>query len=199
MTFYDKLKWILGILMVFVLIMATNLIDKNNFERVRDSVVTIYEDRVIASDLIFEMLKSIQEKELAVAVSDSTFFTTENANVNDHLHTLVSRFEETKLTRDEAEVFRNLKDNVQLLVTAENQFLKSNQQNKTALVKHIEALKTNLDDLSKIQLSEGSRQASISRRALNAVELFTQIEIFILVFLAIVIQVIVMYKPKEKD
>ncbi|KAB1066814.1 chemotaxis protein [Tamlana haliotis] len=199
MTFYDKVKWTLGILMVFVLIMATNLIDKNNFERVRDSVVTIYEDRVIASDLIFEMLKSVQEKELAVAVSDSTFFSAENANVNDHLHTLVSRFEETKLTRDEAEVFQNLKENVQLLVTAENQFLKSNQQNKTALIKHIEALKTNLDDLSEIQLSEGSRQVSISRRALNAVELFTQIEIFILVFLAIVIQVIVMYKPKEKD
>lgn len=73
MGFYNKLKWILGILMVFVLIIATNLIDKNNFVRVRDSVVTIYEDRLVANDLIFEMLKSVQEKELAVAISDSTF------------------------------------------------------------------------------------------------------------------------------
>ena len=63
MGFYNKLKWILGILMVFVLIIATNLIDKNNFVRVRDSVVTIYEDRLVANDLIFEMLKSVQEKE----------------------------------------------------------------------------------------------------------------------------------------
>jgi len=39
---------------------------------------------------------------------------------------------------------------------------------------------------------------SITKRALDSVELFTQIEIFILVFLAIVIQIIVMYNPKEK-
>jgi len=53
MAFYNKAKWILGILMVFVLIIATNLIDKNNFLKVRDSVVTIYEDRLVAKDLIF--------------------------------------------------------------------------------------------------------------------------------------------------
>ncbi|PKP42222.1 MAG: chemotaxis protein, partial [Bacteroidetes bacterium HGW-Bacteroidetes-12] len=45
----------------------------------------------------------------------------------------------------------------------------------------------------------GSRQMSISKRALDTVELFTQIEIYVLVFLAIVIQIIVMYKPKEKS
>jgi hypothetical protein len=31
------------------------------------------------------------------------------------------------------------------------------------------------------------------------VELFTQLEIYILIFLAIVIQVIVIYNPKEED
>lgn len=66
MTFYNKIKWVLGILMIFFIIIATNLIDKNNFVRVRDSVVTIYEDRLIANDLIFEMLKSVQQKEVAI-------------------------------------------------------------------------------------------------------------------------------------
>jgi len=57
MRFYNKVKWVLGILIVFILILATNLIDRNNFIRVKDSVVTIYEDRLIASDLVFEMFK----------------------------------------------------------------------------------------------------------------------------------------------
>ena len=199
MAFYNKVKWILGILMIFVLIIATNLIDKNNFERVRDSVVTIYEDRLIANDLIFEMLKSVQQKELAVSLSDSTFFKNQNSKVNDNLQSLVSRFEQTKLTLEEAQVFNDLKSNVQSLLDSEGQFSNSNYTDNSKVVSDIESLKTNLNDLSKIQLNEGSRQMSISRRALDTVELFTQIEIYILVFLAILIQIIVIYNPKEKS
>jgi len=68
--------------MVFVLIIATNLIDRNNFTRVKDSVITIYEDRLVANDLIFEMSNSFQEKEIAVAASDSAFFLERNKQVN---------------------------------------------------------------------------------------------------------------------
>lgn len=199
MGFYNKLKWILGILMIFVLIIATNLIDKNNFVRVRDSVVTIYEDRLVANDLIFEMLKSVQEKELAVVISDSTFFDSKNSKVNHNIEALISRFEQTKLTSQEENVFTDLKQNVKLLVNAETKYLNSSYTDNTAVIKHIENLKINLSDLSKIQLTEGNRQMSISKRALDSVELFTQIEIFILVLLAIVIQVIVMYNPKAKS
>ncbi len=199
MAFYNKLKWILGILMIFVLIITTNLIDKNNFVRVRNSVVTIYEDRLIANDLIFEILKSVQQKELAVSLSDSTFFNTKNSTVNDNLQSLVSRFEQTKLTTKEAKVFNDLKKNVQSLLDSESQFLNSDYSDNSKVVHHIENLKTNLNDLSKIQLNEGSRQMSISKRALDTVELFTQIEIYILVFLAVLIQIIVMYKPQEKS
>lgn len=198
MEIYNKLKWILGILIVFVLIIATNLIDKNNFVRVRDSVVTIYEDRLVANDLIFEMLKSVHKKELAIAFLDSTFFKTQNLKLNKDLLSLVSRYEQTKLTSEEASVFNDLKINIQILLDSESQLLNFNALNKSKTNSHIEKIKINLNDLSKIQINEGSRQMSISKRAVDTVELFTQIEIYLLVFLAIVIQIIVMYKPKEK-
>lgn len=197
MAFYDKLKWILGILMVFALIIATNLIDKNNFVRVRDSVVTIYEDRLIAKDLIFEMLKSVQQKEIAARLSDSTFFNQRSLKVNNNLKSLISSFEQTKLTTEENKVFDDLKKNFQLLFDSEDQYLNSDYKDNSQVVSHIESIKENLDGLSKIQLIEGSRQMSISKRALDTIKLFTQIEIYLLVFLAIVIQIIVMYKPKE--
>ena len=199
MAFYDKLKWVLGILMIFVLIISTNLIDKNNFIRVRDSVVTIYEDRLIANDLIFDMLKSLQKKELAVKLEDSTFFKSQNSKINTNLQSLVSGYEETKLTSEEARVFNDLKNNIQSLLDSENQFVNSDYIDNSKVASTIESLKTNLSDLSKIQLNEGRRQMSISKRALESVELFTQIEIYILVLLAIVIQIIVMYKPKESS
>lgn len=199
MAFYNKLKWVLGILMVFILITATNLIDRNNFVRVRDSVVTIYEDRLIAKDIIFKMLKSVQQKELAVSLSDSTFFDSRNSKVNDNLHALIYEFEQTKLTSEESKVFNDLKKNVRSLIESEVQFSNSGYKNNSQILNLIEDLKVNLDELSRIQLNEGSRQMSISKRALDTVELFTHMEIYLLVFLAVIIQIIVMYKPKEKS
>lgn len=199
MTFYDKLKWVLGILMVFGLIITTNLIDRNNFVRVRDSVQTIYEDRLIANDLIFGMLKAVHQKELAITVWDTTFFQLENIKVNDKLQSLFSRFEETKLTKEENQVFQSLKQNVQALTESEDQIVATDITSKTQLLTQIENVKSNLDALAEIQLNEGSRQMSISKRAVNKVELFTQIEIYLLIFLALVIQIIVMYNPKSKS
>ncbi|PQV51384.1 chemoreceptor-like protein with four helix bundle sensory module [Jejuia pallidilutea] len=197
MTFFNKIKWVLSILMVFVLIVTTNLIDRNNFIRVKDSVVTIYEDRLIAKDLIFEMSKAVQEKEVAVAASDTTFFNQYNNKVNDDIQSLISRFEQTKLTLDESKVFDNLKENFQKLKTLENVFKDSDFVAKNNLATGINNLKENLDELSEIQINEGKRQMSISQKAIDTVELFTQIEIYLLVFLAIVIQIIVMYNPKQ--
>lgn len=197
MTFYNKVKWVLGILMIFILIIATNLIDKNNFVRVKDSVVAIYEDRLIANDLIFEISNSIREKEVALAISDSVFFSDRNKIINENIQVNVLRFEETKLTIDEGKIFKNFKKNLQLLTNSEDAFIQSKFVNKTPLFKNISEVQKNLYDLSKIQLSEGKRQMSISEKAISSVELFTQIEIYLLIFLAILIQIIVIYKPKE--
>lgn len=197
MSFYNKVKWVLGILMIFVLIVTTNLIDRNNFVRVKDSVVTIYEDRLIANDLIFEISKSVQEKEVAVVLKDSTFFKRANTQVNKNIRNLISEFELTKLTSEESYVFNELKENIKLLIDSESNFSNLNFLNSNYVLAHISKIKDNLSDLSKIQLNEGKRQMSISKKAINTVELFTQIEIYILVFLAIIIQIIVMYNPKS--
>ena len=198
MKFYNKLKWTLGILMVFVLIIATNLIDRNNFVRVKDSVVSIYEDRIIANDLIFEMSELMHEKEIALVASDTAFFKQRNTQLNERIDANISRFETTKLTAEEKTVFTNFKQNFEALKESETVFLASAYQKQEPLRKDIGSLKENLHNLSKIQLSEGGRQMSISQKALDVVELFTRIEIFTLLLLAVVIQIIVMYKPKEK-
>jgi hypothetical protein len=197
MTFYNKVKWVLGILMIFILILATNLIDKNNFVRVKDSVVAIYEDRLIANDLIYEISNSIQEKEIAVAVSDSVFFLDRNKQISKDIQGFVYRFEQTKLTTKERQVFNDFKKNLESLRNFETAFIQSKFVQNTALVKRISEVKDNLYDLSKIQLDEGKKQMSISEKAISSVELFTQIEIYILIFLAILIQIIVIYKPKD--
>ncbi|WP_426432260.1 MCP four helix bundle domain-containing protein [Winogradskyella sp. HB-48] len=199
MTFFNKLKWTLGILLVFVLIVITNLIDRNNFVRVRDSVVTIYEDRLIAKELIYEMSKSVNEKEVALVANDSIFFTEKNPRVNTLVKDFLSRFEETKLTSDESKTFEDLKTNFNLLFASEGKLISTDLKGNANIQRHIYNIKDNLDDLSKIQISEGSRQLAISKKAINTVELFTQIEIYFLIFLAVLIQIIVIYNPKKNS
>lgn len=198
MNFYDKIKWTLGILMVFALIVITNLIDKNNFIRVKDSVVSIYEDRLVVNDLIFEMSKLVQEKEMAIVISNADFYSKKNIVVNEEIQGFVERYEETKLTVKEHKVFNDFKENILLLSKLETTFVENKLIEKETLIELIFEIKENLYDLTKIQLEEGRRQMSISQKAIDKIELFTQIEIYLLIFLAIVIQVIVMYNPKKK-
>lgn len=199
MSFYNKVKWVLGILLVFVLIMATNLIDRDNFVTVRNSVVTIYEDRLIAKDLILEITINIHEKELALAVSDTGFFSIQNAKVNDAIEGFIARYEKTKLTEEESRVFADFKSNFQALEEAETAYAEDGFDRKQEVILQISGIKENLADLSKIQLIEGSRQVKLSQRAVDMVELFTQMEIYLLIFLAIVIQIIVIYNPGKES
>ena len=184
--------------MVFVIIVSTNLIDRNNFIRVKDSVVTIYEDRLVATDLIFEMSEAIHTKELAIALADSIYYIKQNKEANQEIGELISRYELTRLTENESKIFKELKNNFETLKTLEITYVESSFKQKDLLNQHITELKQNLSELSKIQINEGRKQMSISKKAIDTVELFTQIEIYLLVFLAIIIQIIVMYKPKKK-
>lgn len=199
MKIYDKIKWILAILIVFVLILATNLIDKNNFTRVKDSVITLYEDRLVAKSLLFNMSKSVQEKEIAILKNDTAFFNGQNKNVNADLDRLISEFRDTKLTKEEAKLFKTLENNLSELKSAETKYSKSNFEENKMLLNQINQFKNNLDDLSEIQLKEGSRQLSISKEALKTVDLYTQIEIYFLVALAVAIQLLILYNPPKRS
>jgi hypothetical protein len=63
--------------------------------------------------------------------------------------------------------------------------------------KKILEVKEGLYKLAKIQVREGRNQMLISRNAMKEVELFTSIEIYLMIFLAIAVQIIIMYRPSE--
>jgi len=199
MTFFDKLKWILGITLIFVLIMATNLIDRESFIKIKDTAVTIYEDRLVAKDIIFELSNHLHEKELAVAQNDSTFFSDgTNKRLNSKIQNAITQFEQTELTSYESQVFTALKDNISLLLASEVAFVGSGYTSSRLVRTHIDEIEENLAILSSIQLSEGRKQMFKSKKATDLIELFTRIEIYILIFLALTIQIAIIYKPSKK-
>lgn len=189
MGFINKLKWVLSFLLIFFLVLATNLIDKNNFRKIKNSIVTIYEDRLVANDLIFEYLQLTHEKEMAVAVSDDDFFKERNPQVNVQLESLTTTYRTTKLTSKEAIVFGALQEDLSQLMVMEELMPITNSNEAYHLL--LADIKQSLHKLSKIQLEEGRNQMVMSKNTVEEVESFTRIENYFLIFLAILIPVII--------
>lgn len=61
-AFLHRLKWVAAFLLVFVLIIGTNLLDRRHFQQMEATVESIYEDRLVAKELIFKMDRIIHEK-----------------------------------------------------------------------------------------------------------------------------------------
>jgi hypothetical protein len=198
MSFFNKIKWILGILMVFGIIAATNLIDKNSYLRMKKSVETIYEDRLLAKGYIFDIIVEVNEKEVAIARGDTAFFSTKNESISLKIQDLVDRFSQTKLTQKEETVLRDFVLHLEELEGFERAYQKNGYADNKEVVRQLELINQDLRILSDIQLKEGENQLNISKKAIEDVELFTKIEIYVLIALALIIQIIVMYYPSRR-
>lgn len=198
MTVFNKIKWILGISLIFFLVLATNLIDKRNFNKLKNSVTTIYEDRIVASDLIFDLSMLVHEKEIALVTLDSSFLEERNNKINGEIEQLIEKYKQTKLTNEEKMVLDNLKKNLVSLEDLKAQYAYSKSSNNAVLLKLIRNIDKNLYRLSKIQLEEGRREMNASNRAMSTLNLLGRLEIAFLVFIAIAIQVIILYQGKRQ-
>ena len=194
MSVFSKIRWVASILLVFFIVLITNLIDKENFNKLNHSVTTIYEDRIVASDLLFELARLMRKKEVAIVSADKTFPENENTKLNQEVNKFIERYNQTKMTEKEKSVFNQLKDELAILIRIEQ---KDENFRKEKALMSIEKINQHVYDLSKIQLQESRQQVYISNKAMNSIDLFTQFEIIFLIAMAILIQIIIFYKPKE--
>ncbi len=187
---FNRIKWLVGILLVFAIVLVTNLVDRKNFHNIKESVVTIYEDRIVASDLIFQLSNLMHQKEIALYTADSVLNKT--AEQNAQIDRLLEAYRQTKITKSEQELFTRFEENYAELKRLEG------QQNSNLALEKIKRIEKTLYDLSQIQLQEGYRQKTMSERSLQSIDLFTKIEIVFLVLIAIGAQIFILVGPKAK-
>jgi hypothetical protein len=190
MKWFTKLKWATAIVLVFFLVLATNLIDRNNFSRIKDSVTTIYEDRLVAKDFLYKLTVIISDKEKAALKGEANLDKIEYDNID----FLITEFANTKLNKSEKEEVQDLIDNVEKLRAAESKEGISYQQLEPAYNR----VQGNLERLAGIQILEGKRQVEKTKDVMDSIELFTKIEIYVLIILALLMQFVVLYSPKSK-
>ncbi|WP_116108017.1 MCP four helix bundle domain-containing protein [Lewinella sp. IMCC34191] len=196
MSFFDKIKWVLGILVVFLLVLATNLIDRQNFRDVRESIEAIYADRVVAQNLLFRISKVIHEKELAYTEADRAALDGRLSAQEGDISAAVDRFAGTRLTEQESVEFGRLQKKLATLASLEADLVEGKAERREVR-NALEGVRESLDDLSAIQLQEGRQQLLLGQRAISSSDLFAQLEIGALVVLALAIQGIILYSPGQ--
>ena len=134
MNLFDKIKWVLGILMIITLVITTNLVDRNNFLKMNDTVETIYEDRLVAKDLLLKISNLIHKKEIAAITLDLDFYSNENKPINDEIRSYISIYGDTKLTAEEKRVMIDFKDNFSELQKAELRFSESDYADNSSVL-----------------------------------------------------------------
>ncbi len=193
---FGKLNWLLGVVLIFLMIFFTNFIDRDNFREIQASINTIYEDRLVVSNLVFELSRAVQQKELANATSDADFYGAKNIAVNKEINRLLTEFRATKLTPEEQRTLDELQTNLDRLIALEKNTAPEQKENIAGQLNKINA---NLSKLSEIQVTEGKRQMKESEYALKASELFTTIETYFLVGMGVVVLAFIFYTLERNN
>ena len=197
MSVFNKIKWVFVVMVVFTLILATNLIDKRNFRSISESIVSIYEDRLVVKNLILDMATAINKKEVAFLTQDTAFLATQNTVLTEALNADIQQFEQTSYTDKEAASLALLKKDIEVMLKAEEELIATNFEDYDRYNVCIKDLNDHLDALAHIQMQEGKKQFITSQRKMVTVELFTKIETYLLIFLGVIALVIIFYKPKS--
>jgi hypothetical protein len=195
MKIYTKIRWVASILLVFFIVLMTNLIDRDNFDRLSQSVTTMYEEKIVGSDILFEMSTIIREQQIAVLTGDTTLLESKHKQHDQELNLLIERYKQTKLTKNEKYLFNDLQEDLQSL-----NFLKSSSDAlpKQELLEEIDRINQCLFSLSKIQVEEGKRQFAESKSVKDTIDFYTQTEIIFLIVMAVLIQIVILYRPKSE-
>lgn len=192
-----KIQWILGITIIFFLILATNYIDRNNFRRIQDSLETIYEDRLVVQHLILDMLSIVNTKTERSCAQDTSGLFTQHQMENMAMDQFIDKFKQTRLTPNESVALASFEKDMMRLEKMENDG--SCTEDSNAYTQLLERLKSDIRTLADIQLEEGKRQMHIGKSVVKSVDLLTTYEIYILAFLALLIQILVIYQPRSEE
>ena len=193
-----KIKYVFAISLILVLVIATNVMDNTSFKIVKQSIENIYEDRLMAYDLIYKMSNELAKKKLQLSERDSVQVANVISSAEATISDLMTQYEATQLTRKERKYFEILKEQLRGLKKYNTANISnSDVEQIQAYRRQLVAFSETLDELAQIQVKEGKRQLDNSNRAISSSDTLASLEIIAIIIIGIIIQAIIIYEPKE--
>lgn len=199
-TFSIKNKLVASIvlLVLCLLVLASNYLDRLHTENVKHSISTMYEDRLIVEAQILKMtrdmyqIREILNTENAAQKADTVKALTQDFKVTYHI------FVKTRLTKKE----KSTADELLTQIKGFEQIYKLD--NKTTLVQTNHIL-SSLNKLSEIQLDESKLIMKQVESQYTTIKALSQFAFAIIVIILIVLQILVfsgesiipLFKPKD--
>lgn len=196
-----KTKIAIALILVLFLIFAKSLVDKSNVDELEASFVTVYEDRLVVQDYIFNITELLFRMRLVVANTESfeQYLAVKNQVIDYHeqILAIISSFERTYLTPKEEKYLNDFKELVSKKLEIQSYFisLETSEKNYENSVlrfnSDFERVFNDLKELSKIQLLEGKKLANLSYRIKARSDIWLQFEYAVLFILLIIISMII--------
>lgn len=202
LTIAQRIRAGAALIVVFLLILATNMIDSNHFEVVQKSMTSIYEDRLIGKQYIYLISRQLDTKQNLLQVGQSADANNINQAANEEIRELMGKLGLTKLTESEAKRLKQLKIKLDRLFSDEKRFgMEEVVDQEMPELDEIESYYTGiyeeLDALSEIQVREGQREVFFSTRSIESSNLISRIEIGVLVVLGLLFQLLIFVRPQK--
>ncbi|MEM6298177.1 MAG: hypothetical protein AAF740_05745 [Bacteroidota bacterium] len=190
-SFWGRLKMGIALLVVFLLVYATNRIDQSHFEEVQKALNSVYEDRLVAKAAVYDLSNLFHQKHLQLLKSQESFKL--DADFYTRVDARITEFTNTKFTNREADVFKifqkdyedskGLAQKIDLSASAEVELLESK----------LTRIQEDLDELAKIQVSEGDRLRKTAQDSLDKNIFSSKVEFVFLLIIGLLLQAVIFY------
>jgi hypothetical protein len=195
-----KIERIVSLVLVLIIVIATNVMDNTNFKIVENSVNSIYEDRLIAYDLTYKMHSEVSNRRLALTKNNIGDFKSETERFDSSIDDLIDNYSRTKLTQREEEYFVALQTQFDQLKKLENSYISSQSEEKaqgnyTEIENKTAKIFESLNSLAVIQMSEGKRQLNKTKQAIESSNVLSKIEIVGMAIIALIIIFLIIKDP----
>lgn len=179
---------------VILLIVMIGYMNKKQISELKESVTSIYEDRLVAKAYIFDLSQKMSAKK--VKLSAEYRFIQESLNENESIDQLIRDYERTRLTLDETALLTRLKDDINLSVEFENQILHNPAlPNRSLAISSLnnqyDLILLDLKNLAEIQVHEGKKLLESSNGALAFNGFARQLEIALFIVVGLIFLMII--------
>lgn len=191
-----KLQAALVLTIIVFFVFAKNIGDRRNINELGRDFISFYDDRLVVESYIFEITEHLFLMKLAINKPDFKSNLLEE-DVESHrtaILDIIDDFENTNLTRDEASHLAQLRQKVEKNLWFSSPGLADND----TLLAGVEFFNRSFEEafedvkaLSAIQLFEGEKLTQESGRTVNRSEIWTQLEMAVLVILLVIIYLLI--------
>ncbi|MGB3150864.1 MAG: hypothetical protein WBB27_09395 [Maribacter sp.] len=185
-----KVGLILGI--AFLLVFGSNQLDRRHFDTVQNTVNSVYKDRVVVQDFIYQLNKIFYHKELLLAQNQNI---RHDQGQKQQIKHILEDFRATELTSKELGLLLELNDSFASLMEieqAENK--RTTNENHLLAVNKLNEIQNKLDGLAEIQLNESEQLTQLSNKSLDMNSLMSKLEISFLIIIGILMLALI-YAP----